>query len=753
MKESDSQLSKTEIVSFSQSDAIELLKKFAKSEFEIVRLKSIQVLRKINAINCKSIYLDALKDSDEDVRIDTVEALGQIGDQTAIEHLLESLTYDPCAEVKLACVNSLTLLKANVAIPLFRSLVLSKNPDITWDSEESYQDVWDSWLDIQIATIKALGQMQDEMAIELIAKAITDPEGQDLDSVAFDALGAIGEKSLPTLAKFAKSPIRRRKYYALRAISNLDSPASYNLLETALNDEDDSIRVLALQALLRDEANPELIERGLTDKSDEVRQIAYSYTDINQSDIIEHILKDPSTKVQIAFIERLDLSVEIISKNDVKFKILKLLTDSDSVEVSAVALAKLSAFAPKLVKKEIDNFISTGATDLDNSERYLWAITSEVKQSNHPLCLQWILELCESSITSVRLKALAELGIMRRNPEMDSKFQKDSMDLIAKLARQKTSDEIEIKEQNNIADNNVNQLRSIGLKVDDNINPDSSPTSSISAILSQNQVVPHKSLNTEQESRNEQTELDEYSVQAENELHFEYNSKQPEASENSTEFETRKLAVQLLGENQDSQELLMEIIEEGRLEIAKYALFALYENIKNFGISTSIDRISQMLQFYIALGKRDTLIQVLKIIPHLTKVDESLKDFLQESLSNNDPLVRGLSLKINCAIDHNSITLQPYLQDPSPLVRQQCINLMLQYSPDTAHECIIDFLLENPDQSIDTCLKDNKLNHKIIGARVAEYLSNQQFKAKIPILLDILGSLYQQEIKNDAISV
>ncbi len=753
MKKSDSKLSKTEVASFSQSDVIDLLKKFAKSEYEIVRLKAIQVLRKINAINCISIYLDALKDSDEDVRIDVTEVLGQIGDQTAIEHLLESLTYDPCAEVKLACVNSLTLLKANVAIPMFRSLVLNKNPEITWDSEEAYQDDWDNWLDIQIAVIKALGQMRDERAIELIAKAINDPEGQDLDSVAFDALGAIGEKSLPTLAEFAKSPLRRRKYYALRAISKLDSPTAYNLLETALNDEDDSIRVLALQALLRDEPNSKFIERGLTDKSDEVRQIAYSYTDVNQGDIIEHILNDPSTKVQIAFIKRLDLSNEIIDKNDVKFKILKLLADSDSVEVSAVAFAKLSAFAPKLVKKQIDNLISNGATDSDNTERYLWAIISEIKQSNQPLCLQWILELCESPIASVRLKALAELGIMRRNPEMDLKFQKKSMDLIAKLARRKISDEIEIIDQKKIADNNVNELRSIGLKVDDNVNSDSGPTSSLSAILNQNQVVNQKSLNTEQEPSNEQFELDEQSDQAGAGPHFEFNSMQPNTFENSTEFETCKLAIQLLGENQDSQELLLEIIEEGRLEIAECALSALYENVKNFGISLSIDRISQILQYYIALGKRDILIQVLKIIPHLNKVDENLKDFLRVSLSNNDPLVRGSSLKTNCIIDHNSITLQPYLQDPSPLVRQQCMNLMLNYTPDSAHECIIDFLLENPDQSIDTCLKDEKLNHEIIGAQVAGYLSNQQFKAKIPILLDMLGSLYQQEIENDEFSV
>ena len=746
MEKLDSQNCKVGVECFSRNDAIQLLKQFAESEFEIVRLRSIQTLRDINATACISTFIFALKDSDEDVRIDAAEALGQLRDQSAIEHLLESLVHDPCSEVKLTCVNSLALLNAKVAIPIFRSLVVNRSPEIIWDSEESYQDEWDNWLDIQIATIKALGLMKDEKAIELISEAIKDPEGQDLDSIAFDALASIGEKSLPTLAEFANSPLRRRKYYALRAVSKLKLPASLDILWTALNDGDDSIRVLAFQTLLDVNSSPELIERGLTDNSDDVRQICYSQVDINQGEIIERILKDPSSKVQLEFIDKLKLSREITDKNDLEFKILKLFVKSDSVEVSATALAKLSAFAPTLVKKQIDKLIFSAESDSEILERQLWAIISEIRQSNHHLCLNWLLSLCESSITSVRLKALAELGKLLHTSNLSVKFFKKSMELIFNLARYKNFEENDTGDQVKNEDNSVKDIKSIGLKVDDTVSIDSGPTSSISAILNQNRVSNHEFLNTELGPCTNRTEIENFSNQFESDHNFEVDSNKLSTTANCRELETRKLAIQLLGENKDSQEILMEIVEEGKLEIAEMVLSSLHENILNFGISISADRISQILQYYIAIGNRDIQAQVLKILSVLSELDQNLKEFLQSSLSNSDPTIKVVALKTNCEFGFNLDSLQSYLQDPSLLVRQECMRLMFHYLPDKVNENIIDFLLENPDQNIDIYMREFELEREILGGHVALRLSNPKFKAKQPVLLNILGSLYQNKV-------
>ena len=745
MEKPDSQNHKIGARCFNRNDAIQLLKQFAESEFEIVRLRSIQVLRDLNATACISTFIFALKDNDEDVRVDAAEALGQLGDQSAIEHLLESLIHDPCSEVKLACVNSLALLNAKVAIPIFRSLVLNRSAEIIWDSEESYQDEWDNWLDIQIATIKALGLMKDEKAIELISEAIKDPEGQDLDSIAFDALASIGEKSLPIFVEFAKSSLRRRKYYALRAISKLKLPASLDILQTALRDDDDSIRFCAFQTLLNVDPNLELIELGLADNSEDVRQICYSQVDITQGEIIERILKDPSSKVQLAFIERLDFSREIIDKNDVEFKILKLLSNSDSVEVSATALAKLSVLAPKLVKNQIDKLIFSTDSDSETLERQLWAIISEIKHSNHHLCLNWLLNLCESSITSVRLKALAEIGKLLRIPNFSIKFIEKSMVLISNLVRCKITDEIDTQSQVLKKDNSVNEIRSIGLTVEDSVNNDTGPTSSISAILSQNLVSNQASLDSAIETSSNQTESEDSSYQLESDRNSAVDSKRSSSFTSTIEIESRKLAIQLLGENQDTQELLLEIIEGGDLEIAEIALSSIHENIQNFGISISFDRISQILQYYIALGKSEIQIQILKILPFLSELDQNLKEFLQSSLLTTEPTVRVVALQINCEIDINSVTLQSFLHDSSPIIRQESMRLMLNYKPDLANEHIIKFLLDNPDQIIDTYLKEFQLNRKILGERVATYLLDPQYKAKQPVLLAILGSLYRSE--------
>ncbi|MEM9778478.1 MAG: HEAT repeat domain-containing protein, partial [Pseudomonadota bacterium] len=138
----------------------------------------------------RETLLTALMDPDPDVRTDAMEAFAPLARDGDAGTLLLSLSGDPVREVKLAAIAGLGGLQCPEASGLLRSLARSRAEDqVAWEDEDSD---WEDWLDIQIAAIKALGQMGDASAIPDLLAARDDEYGQTLDVQVFEALSLMG---------------------------------------------------------------------------------------------------------------------------------------------------------------------------------------------------------------------------------------------------------------------------------------------------------------------------------------------------------------------------------------------------------------------------------------------------------------------------------------------------------------------------------------------------------------------------------
>jgi len=130
----------------------------------------------------------ALLDEDEDVRTDAAEALSELADPRAGQQLFENLLGDPCAEVKLAAIETLAKLQDKRVIPWLRRMVSGRDEEIVWDEEEFYASGWDDWVDIQIMAVNALAELNASEAVPDIVAAMRDENAQDMTETAFKAL-------------------------------------------------------------------------------------------------------------------------------------------------------------------------------------------------------------------------------------------------------------------------------------------------------------------------------------------------------------------------------------------------------------------------------------------------------------------------------------------------------------------------------------------------------------------------------------
>ncbi len=255
--------------------------------------------------------IEALMDPDPDVRADAMEGLAQIAPPDAGEIFLRSLAGDPVREVKLAAIEGLARIGARDAVPILRSLTLSRSEtQVAWEDEDSD---WEDWLDIQIAAIGALGRLGAGEAIGDLLTAWSDEMGQSLDVVVFDALGAMGAPGLAALMELitgGSGLSRRRAVAALLKLSpeqlrdqqdallacadaqlrraglRILAPGNPQVAHFALFDPDASVRIEALRI------QPDLADRALTDDDPKVQAEALSLLRAPLEDTVARALPD-----------------------------------------------------------------------------------------------------------------------------------------------------------------------------------------------------------------------------------------------------------------------------------------------------------------------------------------------------------------------------------------------------------------------------------------------------------------------------
>ncbi len=277
--------------------------------------------------------LAALRDDDPDVRSDAMDALSGFAQPEDAPTIRESLIGDPVREIKLAAIALLVQLQDRDAIPVLHKLALDRCEDeIAW---EDGLGLWDEWLDIQTACIRALGDLQATDTVRDILAARDDEYGQNLDLPVCDALSQMGSDGMVWLLSIAQTETGLARKRVLETLARMDSDALEPHLDFLLKDDNFDVRKLALPHMPVDD--PKLAELALNDPHHEVRLAALLRGAAALPDIAVAGVSDTSPAVQAAALDHLTTPVDDTLMEALEPNLQAWLVTDDGVLSTAVA--------------------------------------------------------------------------------------------------------------------------------------------------------------------------------------------------------------------------------------------------------------------------------------------------------------------------------------------------------------------------------------------------------------------------------
>jgi HEAT repeat protein len=196
-----------------------LITALKRHEFSGVRWKAAEALSKIGNPAVASL-IGALQYPDEDVRWKAAIALGEIGNPDAIDPLIQLLSDDD-RFVRSRAAHALSMIGEPAVPPVIKALK-NGNPDVRWSAA------------------LAAGKIKNPLAVEPLILALADEEMM-VRAEAAAALASIGTPALGPLLDFLKSSkgeIRIEVMTALGELRNADAiEPLVQLLENADDDE------------------------------------------------------------------------------------------------------------------------------------------------------------------------------------------------------------------------------------------------------------------------------------------------------------------------------------------------------------------------------------------------------------------------------------------------------------------------------------------------------------------------------------
>lgn len=228
-----------------ETQTVESLSKLLSTGDEVDRCYASRALGVLRANSATDILIERLRDEDIDVCVDAAEALGNIGDPKAIPALLESLANDSSGEVCTAIVRSLGQLGgSNVTKALLK--VATERPDnMEWD------DDWDSWWDVQLGAVKALGNFGAEEAVDTLIRIMNDESMQDIENDILKSLSKIPCRGTEALIERLQNQesLPQSRWRAAKVLGTIESPEATLALGRALKDKSRDVRAEAISAL------------------------------------------------------------------------------------------------------------------------------------------------------------------------------------------------------------------------------------------------------------------------------------------------------------------------------------------------------------------------------------------------------------------------------------------------------------------------------------------------------------------------
>lgn len=357
--------------------------------------------------------IEALRDEDEDVRAEAAEALGLLGEGRAAAALLENLAGDPCGEVKVNAVNALGRLGDPSAIPQLKRLVVGRDEEnVVWDEAEALASGWDDWLDVQVRAIEALADLGAGEAVDDIVSVLRDEMGQNLSAVVPGALSRMGDAGIRVLASFLYVADERLRRGAAKALAKVDLDNARAALAQGLCDSTPEVRLTALQGLAdHDPSDPRLA--GLFDDPDgQVAAAAVRLCGTCYPGRLDRLLDSPSDKVQMAAIELLTANPALAWPENLIGR-LRVKLRGPSPEVAALVAPALAALAPEVALDDLKEQLMDRACPpklRSAAARALVAFGSEAAVATLAQCL-------DDDRQQVRLAVMTALASLARSEE------------------------------------------------------------------------------------------------------------------------------------------------------------------------------------------------------------------------------------------------------------------------------------------------------------------------------------------------
>ncbi len=173
--------------------------------------------------------LDTLIVKEQLARKWAAEALGSIGDASVAQQLIARLN-DPNIEVQRAAVSALGDLKSKRAIEPLIEVLQSDN------------------IELSRAATEALGQIRSNIAIEPLVGALSS-FSEDIRSAAAQALAQIGSGAVPPLLEELGTANRELRLYVVRVLGNIGDDRARRALTKALQNPDEDVTAVAAIAL------------------------------------------------------------------------------------------------------------------------------------------------------------------------------------------------------------------------------------------------------------------------------------------------------------------------------------------------------------------------------------------------------------------------------------------------------------------------------------------------------------------------
>lgn len=267
---------------------------------DLEKCLAAQGLGKIGSTSAEDVLIAALRDPDEDVRIDAAAAISALNIDAAVPVMIENIAEDPTVDGKLAVIEAVGHFKAKEAVPLLRKLVRDlAEDDVTWDEQDMAESAGDDWLEIQLKAVEALGRIGAPEAISDIRAAMEDEFGQDLIRPGLTALAGMGPEGMAVVMSYLGSDVDRHRRVATSVLSSCAGSSLAGVAAKLLQDQDPQVRLIALEGLSQDDP---LLESCASDINETVRAAAATRLVALNPERLETFLDDKSDAVRVTAI-------------------------------------------------------------------------------------------------------------------------------------------------------------------------------------------------------------------------------------------------------------------------------------------------------------------------------------------------------------------------------------------------------------------------------------------------------------------